>query len=163
MRKIKVEELSLEAFKPYGSFANLVDCDTVKIGEQPVEFFRDMVQTYTGNVVSSFSVVKTWKRPLVIDEAEQHFYTAEALLPLDGDIIVFAGHSTNKEVPYDGIRAFYVPKDTMVTFAPGVWHKAPFPADRKVVHSLVILPERTYANDCLVVSFPDEEKIEIDF
>lgn len=163
MRKIKVEELSLEAFKPYGSFADLLDCNTAKIGEPPVEFFRDIVQSYSGNVVSSFSVVKTYKRPLIIEDVEQHFHTSEVLLPLDGDVIVFAAYSTDKIVPYKDIKAFYVKRGTLVTFSPGVWHKAPFPVENELVHSLVILPERTYANDCYVVNFPEEEKIEIKY
>ena len=43
MKKVKVEELTLEAFLPFGSYANLIDPDAEKLGALPIEFFRDMV------------------------------------------------------------------------------------------------------------------------
>lgn len=161
MKKIPVRELTLEAFRKFGTFASLTHCDTVKMGNAPVEFYRDITGCNLGNICPSFSVVKTWKREAIIDEAEQHFYTAEVLMPLDGDVVIFVAPSTNKEVPYEEIEAFLVPKNTLVAVKAGVWHKAPFPVKEEVVHSLVILPERTYANDCLVVAFPEDKQIEI--
>lgn len=161
MQTIPVRALTLEAFQEFGTFTSLTDCRTSKIGSVPVEFFRDITGCNLGNICPSFSVVKTWKREPVIDEAEQHFYTAEVLLPLDGDVVIFVAPSTNREVPYKEIQAFAVPKNTLVTVKPGVWHKAPFPVKEEVVHSLIILPERTYANDCLVASFPEEQKLRI--
>ena len=44
----------------------------------------------------------------------------------------------------------------------GVWHAAPFACADMPVHILVFLPERTYANDCSVVLFPEEEKLELE-
>ena len=35
-------------------------------------------------------------------------------------------------------------------------------AEDTPVHILVFLPERTYANDCSVVLFPEEEKLELE-
>ena len=159
MKTICAKPLTLESFNQYGNFTNLTDCSSTKIGENPIEFFRDIVSCNLCNICPSFSVVKTWKRDMVIDEAEQHFYTAEALLPLDGDIVIFVAPSTDRTVPFDEIEAFIVPKNTLVTVKSGVWHKAPFPVNDEIVHSLVILPERTYANDCLVVKFPEDKKI----
>lgn len=56
---------------------------------------------------------------------EYHNTCAEAMLPLDGDAYIHvapagpAGH-----VPYDEVEVFRVPKGTMVTLRPGVWHHA---------------------------------------
>ena len=49
----------------------------------------------------------------------------------------------------------------MVTFKPGVWHFGPYAVDGPV-STIVILPERTYKNDCVVVRHADDEIFEIE-
>lgn len=44
MKKIKVEKLTLEAYKPFGTFANLINPSDEKLGVAPVEFYRDQLQ-----------------------------------------------------------------------------------------------------------------------
>ena len=162
MRTIKAKRMTLENFAAYGFFADMVNPRSVKIGERPVEFYRDMVQANLGNPVVSFSVVRAEKRPMIIDEAEQHFYTAEVLLPLDDDVVIFAAPSTNRTVPYNEFEAFIVPQNTLAVLKAGVWHKAQFPINKGLCHTLIALPERTYANDTLVAAFPEEERIRIE-
>jgi len=70
MRKnyIKIEKLTLAAYSQFGSFSNLINPNTEKIGASPVEFFRDQLQTpTTSNQNWSYSCCKVEKRPLVID------------------------------------------------------------------------------------------------
>ena len=86
-----------------------------------------------------------------------------AFMPIDGDVIIhIAPAGKAAAVPYDKIEAFSVPKGTMVMMHAGVWHAAPFACADTPVHILVFLPERTYANDCSVVLFPEEEKLELE-
>ena len=59
----------------------------------------------------SFSVVAE-KRPMIIDEAEQHFYTAEVILP-SMMMWSFLRPSTNKTVPTVNSEAFIVPQNTL--------------------------------------------------
>lgn len=159
MIKIPCMPLSLEAMQGLGSFRNLTCPEGFAMGQEPVVFYRDMLwNTFGTTGEAAFSVVQTRSRPLVVTEMEQHLYTAEALLPLDGDVVVCVGAATNRTLP-DVWKAFYVPKGTMVIFDRGVWHKAPFPVNQKTVHSLVVLPPMTYAKDCYVLSLAEADTV----
>jgi ureidoglycolate lyase len=61
----------------------------------------------------------------------------------------------------DELRAFAVPRGTIITLLPGVWHHGPFSGNSFPVHILVCLPERTYANDCIVVELKTEQRVTI--
>lgn len=163
MRQLKVLELSVERFKKYGSYSNITNPSSEKLSPGLVEFYRDMEQVALPiGSVPSFSVTKSQKRPLIIEKFEYHNYTGEGILPLDGDVLIHvaaAGRST--EVPYDKIEVFRVPKGTFINIRPGVWHQAPFAYRCDVANTLVVLPERTYENDCKVVLFSNDNKIEI--
>lgn len=121
-----------------------------------------MVQMRLVANVASMSSVVVHPREYVIDGAEYHSHTCEATLPIDGDIFIHVGPPTKGDVPYDSMRVFRVPKGTIVVLKPGVWHGAPFAAGGKRQSALVILPERTYANDCFFVDIPKEKRLEID-
>jgi len=167
MRKnyIKIEKLTLAAYSQFGSFSNLINPNTEKIGASPVEFFRDQLQTpTTSNQNWSYSCCKVEKRPLVIDTLEFHSYTGEIVLPLDNDILLQVAPATANisDIPLEKIRVFFIPKGTSVSIKPGVWHWAPFTANDKPVNILINLPERTYANDCKVVQLDQEDQISID-
>lgn len=163
MRKIKAKALTVDAYQKYGSFCGMIAPQAEKLGPPPTEFFRDMVHVDLGNGIPCASVTRVSPRPMIAEKFEYHTATAEAFMPIDGDVIVhIAPASKPTVVPYDRVEAFYVPKGTMVTMHAGVWHAAPFASGNEPVHVLVLLPERTYANDCAVVLFPEEEKIEIE-
>jgi ureidoglycolate lyase len=163
MRTIKVEDLSAEAFSPFGSFARLIDPGSEKIGAPPVEFFRDAVQQDLGSgPIVSFSTCRVEKRPPVIDVSEYHSRCGEGIMPLDNDALIHVAPATpDSAVPLDKVRVFRVPKGTMVTLRPGVWHHAPFTVNDQPANVLIILPERTYANDCVVVELEEKQRIGI--
>ena len=159
--KLTIKKLSLEAFAPYGTFANMINPSTVKIGKEPVEFFRDMVQQDLGGAsIASFSVCRVLPRPAVIDVTEYHTANGEVNLPLDGDVLMHVGPATpNGIVPLKQIEVFRVPKGTIISLKPGVWHHAPFSVTDKPVNTLVVLPERAYANDCSVYEIPKKDRL----
>lgn len=163
MRSIKVEELSVEKFLPFGYYANLInpEAGTEKIGAPPVEFFRDMVPLQLGPSTPMFSTCRVEPRPFVLDWLEYHTYTGEGTLPLDNDIIVYVGPATAGDAPLDRVRAFKVPKGTMIALRPGVWHAAPYSIDDKAANVLIVLPERTYMNDCIKIELAGDDRIEI--
>lgn len=158
--KLKVKELSLEAFAPYGTFANMIHPTTPKIGKEPVEFFRDMIQQDLGGAsIASFSVCRVQPRPSVIDVTEFHTACGEVNLPLDGDVLIHVGPATpNGIVPLKKFEVFRVPQGTIISLRPGVWHHAPFSMTDKAVNTLVVLPERAYANDCTVYEIPKKDR-----
>jgi ureidoglycolate lyase len=162
-KKVFIKQLTCEAFKTYGSFANMLEPKGPKLGGGPVEFFRDMEILSLGQTsAAAFSVTRIQKREYIINAMECHMNTGEGILPLDGDILVHVAPSTRKEViPLNQIEVFRVPKGTLLTLRPGVWHCAPFAENSDVVNVLVILPERTYANDTYFYSIPKDEEIRI--
>ncbi|HOE65623.1 MAG TPA: ureidoglycolate hydrolase [Candidatus Hydrogenedentes bacterium] len=163
MRNATVKELSLESFQNYGTFANMLNPKALKIGEEPIEFFRDMLQLDLGPARSaSFSICRVQKRPAVVDVSEYHTGCGEGNLPIDADCLIHVGHATHDgQPPLDSIEIFRVPKGTMVVIKPGVWHHAPFVSDTDCVNVLIVLPERTYANDCVVVPVEGNEQIAV--
>jgi ureidoglycolate lyase len=163
MKEIGVKELTAANFWPNGTYAELIDPVTIKIGSEPIEFFRDMGQLDLGlSHTASFSVCRVIKRPFIIDITEMHTSCGEGLLPLDGDVLLHAGPaSAPGEVPLDGFEIFKVPKGTFVSLRPGVWHHAPFAYHAEKVNVLIVLPERAYANDCSTYKIPAESQIKI--
>ena len=162
MRKEKIKELSLESFTKYGTYANLINPQAEKLGAEPIEFFRDMARLdLGGRTIASFSTCRICKRPPVVDVTEFHNYTGEGVLPLDADILIHVGPATpTGQVPLDRIEIFRVPKGTFVALHPGVWHHAPFAHNTDVANVLIVLPERTYAQDCQVTEIPEKNRIE---
>lgn len=164
MSKLKIRDLSLADFNVYGAFANMINPNCEKIGQEPIEFFRDMLQLDLGlSHAASFSVCRVQSRPTVIDVAEYHTACGEGILPLDGDVLIHVGPATAEDdMPLDRFEVFRVPKGTMVTLRPGVWHHAPFAYKCRCVNTLIVLPERAYANDCDVFELVEDEQIEIE-
>ena len=62
MKTVQVEELSLEGFLPFGFYVQHIDPEGERIGEPPIEFFRDMVQQdLGGSSIASFSTCRVEK------------------------------------------------------------------------------------------------------
>jgi ureidoglycolate lyase len=164
MRKITVKELGRDSFDVYGSYQHMINPKTEKIGQEPIEFFRDMVQLKLGSVpAASISVCRVQKRPFVIDTVEYHNGSSEGILPLDGDIIIHVAPATPPDkIPLDRFEAFRVPAGTFVALRAGVWHHAPYALEKSVVNVLIVLPERAYALDCTALEIPEIEQIEIE-
>ncbi|MFC1734695.1 ureidoglycolate lyase [Candidatus Hydrogenedentota bacterium] len=165
MRTIRVRELDVEEFMPYGRYAALIGPKGEKLGSPPIEFFRDMLQQdLGGSGVPSFSTCRVEKRDMVIDVAEYHTLTSEGILPLDNDVLIHVAPATALEdgVPLGKVAVYLVPKGTMVVLRPGVWHHAPFTIGDGPANVLIVLPERTYANDCEVVELAEDEQIRIE-
>jgi ureidoglycolate lyase len=163
MHSIKPIALSRDAFRIFGAYETLLDPATPFIGAAPVQFFRDMLDlSFMPGGLASFSVCRVEPRPTVIDVLEYHSACGEALLPLDGDVLVQAGPATaGSEPPLDALQAFHVPRGTLLTLKPGVWHHAPFALGGSAVHILIVLPPRSYANDCVVRELLLPERVAI--
>jgi len=161
MREITVKELTLEAFKNYGTFAVLPEAETphIKVRDR-VRFYRDLCGVNLGDEQTvSFSICRMGERPFIIENMEYHNHCQEGILPLDDDIIIFVAAATNGYVPLDEVEAFKIPKHTMVCLKAGVWHFSPYLCNNKQGHILIMLPERTYVNDCVLVPLAEQDKI----
>ena len=164
MNAITVRSLDAEAFRPFGAFANVVNPTAERIGAPPVEFYRDIIQQDLGESAPiSYSICRVEARPPVIGLAEYHNRTCEGILPLDNDVLIHVGPATppSAPLPLDRFQVFRIPKGTMVVLRPGVWHHAPFTLNDAPANVLVVLPERTYANDCVVVRLEEDQQLAI--
>ncbi len=163
MRKEAIKELSTENFREYGTFAQMINPKAARIGAEPIEFFRDMVLLDLGSAhTASFSTCRVLTRPPIVDVTEYHTSCGEGTLPLDGDVLIHVAPATpTGEVPLDRIEIFRVPTGTMVALRPGVWHHAAFAHQCECVNVLIVLPERTYANDCEVFEITEADRVEI--
>jgi ureidoglycolate hydrolase len=163
MQKIHAKGLSLEGFARYGCYALMLDPKAEKIGEEPVEFFRDMLPLDLGtSTTASFSVCRVSRRRGVVDVSEFHNGTEEGILPLDADVLIHVAAATpGPEVPAGRIEVFRVPRGTFVALKRGVWHHAPFALGAEAANVLIVLPERAYAVDCTVREINPEERLEI--
>ena len=150
MTTLPVEPLTLENFQEFGGFRDMLNPVAEMLGAPPIEFFRDMIQQTLGSCQTvSYSNCRIGPREPVIDVVECHSYTAEMLMPLDADVLMWFAPASVPEAGFPGekARAFLIPKGTMVVIKPGTWHHGPFCVGSEPVNVLVALPERTYAND----------------
>jgi len=154
----KAKKLTLENFKKYGTYSNLIDPEAVAFGEKPIQFFRDIIQD-DNQGTASYSICRVEKRDFVVDIAEYHNYANETILPLDGDVYVHVGVATADDIDPNEFEIFFVPKGTLVVIRRGVWHHAPFAAGDDPVNAIIVLPERTYKNDCIVVDYSGEKSV----
>lgn len=164
MRTIGYHRLTRDAFAPYGSYAGILAPEGAHFGGPPVEFYRDMVQQTLGSadMVSYSCCVVRAKEEWVIENAEYHNHTCEAILCLDGDYLMHVAPACQEgEEPWDDIKVFLIPKGTLVVTRPGVWHQAGFPYGCAEVHILCALPERAYVNDCVFQTIPEEKRIKV--
>jgi len=163
MKEISWKKLSLADFAKYGTFAAMTAPTGPKLGAEPIEFFRDMVQAGLGVVPqASFGVCRVMKRPFVMDVSEYHDTCCEVMLPLDGDVLMHVAPAVpQKEFPFDQAEVFLVPRGTITCVRPGVWHHAAYAYKCEAVNCLIVLPERTYNNDCTVYLFPADKRLQI--
>ena len=93
-KEVKVKELTVEAFKPYGSYANMVKPTGPKMGG----FHPDMAVMTLGQAnEAAFSVTQVLKKENIIDAMECHNRTGEGILPLDGDVLVHVAPASRTE------------------------------------------------------------------
>ena len=161
MLKFKIEQLSAEAFKPFGHYYNMDDPQGYSLDGPLHKFYPDRLwDAYAGHV--GFSAIRVRKpEKMIVDTIEYHTTTSEIILPINGDMILHVAPASAGTPVTHLTKVFLVPKGTMVQMNAGVWHLAPLPAEVDELHALIILPECTYANDCTVLDLPEEQQFEI--
>lgn len=161
MRKVKVQPLSLEEFAPFGQYYSMTCPDGYPFVGEIHKFFPDRIVADSQHRIGFSPLIVNKPDKMIITQQEYHTTTWEIILPLEDDIILHvAPVSGGKPVP-DYVKAFLVPKNTMVKLNTAVWHLAAIPANKDKAITLVVLPEATYANDCYVVDLKEDEQFEI--
>ena len=161
MRIIKVEPLTNEAFAPFGQFYTMDDPKGYALCGELHRFFPDRLVADSNHRVGYSPILVKKPEKMVITQQEYHTTTWEMILPLNDDMILHvAPASAGTPVP-EHVKAFLVPKHTLVKMNTAIWHLAPLPAKEAELAAMIILPECTYANDCTVVDLTPEQQFEI--
>lgn len=157
MRTIKAKPITHEEFSAYGSFYSITEPKGYSLNGELHRFFPDrLTETYTTRTAFSPILVKK-PEVMKITQAEYHTTTPEIILPLNDDMIIHvAPASAGTPVPQLA-EAFIVPKGTLVKINTAIWHLAPLPVHVDELAAMIILPECTYANDCTVVDFAEDD------
>ena len=156
MKTIKAKPLTVEAFSFYGQFVDLMNPQGYSLGD----FYADRVKmNMAGSMNLAFSPLVVHKAdPRIVTQAEYHNTTQEGILCLDDDVILHVAPPSKEPVP-ELTEAFIVPKGTLVCLNLGVWHLSAMPLNLDTAHVLIVLPERIYVNDIVVVDYAEEDRV----
>ncbi len=155
MRKIVVEPLTAEAFRPYGEYIELH-----KTGDGE-GFYPDLMQLPLGRTVTTAGLARVGNAR-VATMLEYHCFTSEGFLPMNGDCLFFVGKPVPGSPFAAELHAFRAPKGTLIRLNPGVVHGAQFAADAQTVDVLLILPAFTFGNDTEFAMLSGDDRIKIE-
>lgn len=155
MKKVAIEPLTPETFKPYGEYISLSQTGNGH------GFYPDLVQLPLGATAVPTVGLARVGNERVASMLEYHCYTAEGFMPMDGDCVFFAGSPVPGDPFAAELHAFLVPKGTFVRLNPGVIHGAQFAVNRDSVDVLLLLPAFTFGNDTEFVMLHGDACIEI--
>ena len=161
MKKIKAVKINKEDFAPFGVYYDMGSPDGYGLEGAIHTFYPDRITADGEHRLGLSPLVVKKPESMVITQQEYHTNSWEIIFPLDDDMIIHVAPASGGEVVTDHVKAFIVPKHTMVKLNTAIWHLAPLPLNNDKITTLIILPERTYANDCIVVDLKEEEQFEI--
>ena len=161
MKTIKAELITHENFAPFGQFYSMAEPKGYALCGEIHKFFPDRLTADMLGRVGYSPIVVNKPEKMVITQQEYHTSTWEMIMPLDDDMIIHCAPASGGAVVTDYVKAFIVPKHTLVKLNAAIWHLAPLPVNNEKLTAMIILPECTYANDCPVVDLKPEEQFEI--
>lgn len=161
MHQIKVQPLTIESFAPFGAFCRMDKPEGYALCGEIHQFFPDRLTADSSHRVGYSPILVKKPERMIITQQEYHTTTWEMILPLDDDMILHCGPASAGTPVTHLVKAFLVPKNTLIKMNAAIWHLAPLPANKEQLTAMIILPECTYANDCTVVDLKLEEQFEI--
>ena len=161
MKQVKVQPLTHEEFAPFGQFYDMSHPDGYALCGELHCFFPDRITADSNHRVGYSPIVVKKPEKMIITQQEYHTTTWEMILPLDDDMIIHCAPASAGAIVTDCVKAFLVPKNTLVKLNAAIWHLAPLPANNEKLTAMIILPECTYCNDCTVVDIPADQQFEI--
>ena len=162
MRTIKAVPITAENFKTYGSFVNMLSPEGYCFPGDATFYPDPLTLHVRDGALVAFSPL-TVKKPerMIVSQAEYHDFSGEGIFVIDDDAVLHVAPPSKHQPIPEQTEAFIVPKGTMVRLKTGVWHLAALPLHNDVLHVMIVLPERTYATDCTVVDYPEDQWVEI--
>lgn len=165
MHTIKVQQLSEEAFRKYGSYQDLTNNKQMASrtitgdGRGEGGFYADLLwldfdRAKNNPAVCVCHIKKSEKN--IVKFLEYHQTTCEGLFPFDDDVIIFVGAPAAGGLTVDRLEAFYIPKGTFVKINPLIVHGTQFSVHKEEAHLICLLPGRTFMNDKVARSITEE-------
>lgn len=161
MKTVKAAGITREEFAPFGTFYDMLCPSGYALEGEIHKFYPDRLSESCGTRVGYSPITVRKEGKMVITACEYHTTTPEMILPLNDDMIIHTAPASGGTPVTEWVKAFIVPKGTMVKINTAIWHLAPLPVHEEELHAMIVLPECTYANDCTVVDLKEEEQFEI--
>ena len=162
MKTVKVEALTKEAFAPFGEYYKMDAPEGYPLSGELHRFFPDRLTTAAAPLLAFSPILVKKPAEMKVTAIEYHTTTAEIIMPLNDDMILHvAPPSAGKPLP-EYTKAFLVPKNTLIKMNACIWHLAPLPANAPELCAMIVLPECTYMNDCIVVELKEDEQFIIE-
>lgn len=161
MRQIKATPINHKDFAPFGQFYDIGNPDGYALCGEIHKFYPDRISAASRYIIGYSTLVVEKPEKMVIKQQEYHSTTWEMILPLDDDMIIHCAPASGGTPVPEHVKAFIVPKNTLVKLNTAIWHLAPLPVNNDKVTTLIILPECTYENDCTVIDLEPEQQFEI--
>ena len=161
MRTIKAVPITNENFAPFGQFYTMDQPKGYALCGELHQFFPDRLNADSNHRLGYSPIIVKKPAKMVITAQEYHTTTWEMIMPLDDDMILHVGPATGGAAAGDVTKVFIVPKNTLVKLNAAIWHFCPMPANKAELNMLIILPECTYLNDCVVLDLPEDQQFEI--
>lgn len=161
MKEIQVIPLSHEAFAPFGQFYNMENPNGYALCGELHQFYPDRITADSTHRIGYSPITVKKPERMIVTQQEYHTSTWEMILPLNDDMILHVAPASAGTVVTDLVKAFLVPKHTLIKINTAIWHLAPLPANEEALHAMIVLPECTYANDCTVVDLTPDQQFEI--
>ena len=156
--KLKIEDLTVESFAPFGEVIQQPARDKDASGPGWTWWGQNHLLA-GGDRNYAIGYLDLQPADLKFDWAERHMHSDELLVPMGGDCLVYVGPPDHPEEPdrlpdLDRFHVFRLQQGQGVLLGKGVWHGAPMALD-KPVNVTVLLLKDTGTVDGHVVRFED--------
>jgi ureidoglycolate lyase len=156
MMRIAVEDLTPEAFAPFGRVIARPDRSSDAEGPGWRWWAETVMVTGDGRPIGvGYLDLEPSERRF--DWAERHMRTQESVLATSADLLLYVGPPEHPEEPdrlpsFERFRAFRVPAGSGVVMDRGVWHGAPLAVERPTA-AVVLILEGTGRSDVTLARF----------
>jgi ureidoglycolate lyase len=145
MMKLKIEELTVEAFAPFGEVITQPARAQDAQGPGWMWWGENHVMA-GGDRNYAIGYLDLVPAELSFNWAERHMHSDELLIPMGGDCLVYVGPPDNLEEPdrlpdLERFRVFRLQDGQGVLLGKGVWHGAPMALDHPLNVTVLLLKD----------------------
>lgn len=156
---LRIDELTPEAFAPYGDVIQVEGTEFFHINNGKTERYHDLanIEVVDGNrVLVSINRSEPCELPFVITLLEKHPLASQAFIPMNGERFVVIVAEPGDEIPLHTLRAFITNGRQGINYRPNVWHHPLF-AYQKVTDFFTV--DRGGADNCEIAQLPVPRRV----